>query len=85
MNIGWRTKYILALSEDFLIHRCKLSGTMGLAHGFHLSNKATNTFYKLVFVAGVISLLVNVFGLYAHLGNLFHWGGPSSVEYIGNQ
>ena len=48
-------------------------------------NKATNTFYKLVFVAGVISLLVNLFGLYAHLGNLFHWGGPSSVEYIGNQ
>lgn len=48
-------------------------------------NKATNTFYKLVFVAGVISLLVNAFGLYAHLGNLFHWGGPSSVEYIGNQ
>ena len=47
-------------------------------------NKATNTFYKLVFVAGVISLLVNLFGLYAHLGNLFHWGGPSSVEYIGN-
>jgi hypothetical protein len=37
MNIGWRTKYILALSEDFLIHRWKLSGTMGLAHGFHLS------------------------------------------------
>lgn len=26
MNIGWRTKYILALSEDFLIHRWKLSG-----------------------------------------------------------
>ena len=48
-------------------------------------NKATNTFYKLVFVAGVISLLVNLFGLYAHLGNLFHWGGPSSVEYVGNQ
>ena len=42
MNIGWRTKYILALSEDFLIHRCKLSGTMGLAHGFHLSNKAAS-------------------------------------------
>ena len=39
MNIGWRTKYILALSEDFLIHRWKLSGTMGLAHGFHLSKK----------------------------------------------
>jgi hypothetical protein len=39
MNIGWLTKYILALSEDFLIHRWKLSGTMGLAHGFHLSNK----------------------------------------------
>ena len=39
MNIGWRTKYILALSEDFLIHRWKLSGTMGLAHGFNLSNK----------------------------------------------
>ena len=41
MNIGWRTKYILALSEDFLIHRWKLSGTMGLAHGFHFhKNKA---------------------------------------------
>jgi len=39
MNIGWRTKYILALSEDFLIHRWELSGTMGLAHGFHLSKK----------------------------------------------
>ena len=38
MNIGWRTKYILALSEDFLIHRWKLSGTMGLAHGFHFHN-----------------------------------------------
>eukprot|EP00831_Metopus_contortus_P065049 TRINITY_DN58159_c0_g1_i1.p1 TRINITY_DN58159_c0_g1~~TRINITY_DN58159_c0_g1_i1.p1 ORF type:complete len:108 (-),score=1.03 TRINITY_DN58159_c0_g1_i1:232-555(-) len=48
-------------------------------------NKATNTFYKLVFVAGVVSLLVNSFGLYAHLGDLFHWGGPSSVEYLGNQ
>ena len=39
MNIGWRTKYILALSEDFLIHRWKLSGTMGLAHGFHFHKK----------------------------------------------
>ncbi|WP_288927140.1 hypothetical protein, partial [uncultured Trichococcus sp.] len=37
--IGWRTKYILALSEDFLIHRWKLSGTMGLAHGFHFHKK----------------------------------------------
>ena len=39
MNIGWRTKYILALSEDFLIHRWKLSGTMGLAHGFQFHKK----------------------------------------------
>ena len=42
MNIGWRTKYILALSEDFLIHRWKLSGTMGLAHGFHFHKKIAN-------------------------------------------
>ena len=42
MNIGWRTKYILALSEDFLIHRWKLSGTMGLAHGFQFHKKASN-------------------------------------------
>ena len=39
MNIGWRTKYILALSEDFFIHRWKLSGTMGLAHGLHFHKK----------------------------------------------
>ena len=42
MNIGWLTKYILALSEDFLIHRWKLSGTMGLAHGFHFHKKNTS-------------------------------------------
>ena len=47
MNIGWRTKYILALSEDFLIHRWKLSGTMGLAHGFHFHKKTGQDFWVL--------------------------------------
>lgn len=46
-------------------------------------NKATNTFHKLVIVASIMSLLINVFILYGHLGNVFHWGGPSSVEYLG--
>jgi len=47
-------------------------------------NKATNTFYRGVVAASAVCFVVSLFVSYGHLSNVFHWGGPTSVEYIGD-
>lgn len=46
-------------------------------------NKVTNTFYRGVVATSVVCLAFNLFISYGHLSNLFHWGGPTTVEYLG--
>ena len=46
-------------------------------------NKATNTFYRGVVAASVVCFLVSLWGGYALLSTIFHWGAPPTVEYMG--
>lgn len=46
-------------------------------------NKATNTFYKLIIVASIVCILVNLFILYGHLSAWLHWGVTPTIEYLG--
>ncbi|MEK6263649.1 MAG: helix-turn-helix domain-containing protein [Clostridium sp.] len=45
-------------------------------------NKKTNTLYKVVYLACVCSLLVNIFVVYSITGDYLGWG-TTTVEYLG--
>lgn len=47
-------------------------------------NKATNTFHRGVIMASVVCFLVSLWGGYALLSTIFHWGAPPTVEYMGS-
>lgn len=47
-------------------------------------NKATNALHKGVVAAAVVCTLVGLFGVYAILSGVFHWGAPPTVEYLGS-
>lgn len=47
-------------------------------------NKATNTFYRGVVAASVVCFLVSLWGGYALLSTIFHWGAPPTVKYMGS-
>lgn len=56
---------------------------LGIAPLVLKKNKATNTFYRGVIAASVVCILVSLWGGYALLSTIFHWGEPPTVEYLG--
>lgn len=86
------TKYLentVEKDEGFILLLISLMGCLVTPLGLLIAplvlkrNKATNTFYKLVIVASIVCILVNLFFTYGHLSNWSHWGVNTQVEFIG--